>query len=93
MTQPLTHLGIFLDALIQRDEVDARTMADRIGIDPAVLSRLITGKRRTCNEKTLGLLVRNCSQKRADQVACMAAWLEDQVLAEFRAEIAISLQA
>lgn len=90
MTQPLTHLGIFLTALIQRDGIDARTLADRMGVDPAVLSRLITGKRRTCNEKTLVRIVEHCSEKRRDQVCCLEAWLQDQVLADYREDIQIT---
>lgn len=79
----MTHLGQFLKALMERHGEDAKTMSERLGISPAVLSRLVTGQRRTCGRRTLRRIVTRCSTGRLDQINCLSAWLEDQLFAPF----------
>ena len=74
----MTHLGSFLHTVLNEEGIDAKALAERIGIDQAVLSRLITGTRRTCNRKTLHKLVAGVSARRIKQAHCLAAYLQDQ---------------
>lgn len=89
----MTHLGSFLTALMEEEKIDAKTLAARLDVHEAVLSRLITGKRRTCNEKTKVKLVLRCSPRAVKQAHCLAAYLEDQMFPPFDEVLHISLHA
>lgn len=74
----MTHLGTFLSNLMQEDNIDAKTLAERMDIHETVLSRLITGKRRSCNDRTKRKIVLGCSPRPIKQAHCLAAYLLDQ---------------
>lgn len=89
----MTNLGQFLQNLIEEEGIDAKTLAERMDIHETVLSRLITGKRKSCNEKTKHKIVLGCSRRTIKQAHCLAAYLQDQTFPPLDKMVRISLHA
>lgn len=76
------NFGLVISALLERTGLDARTLADKIEVDPSTLSRIMAGERRSCNEKTLTAIVLRSSEDPNIKAELMAAYLRDQILPE-----------
>lgn len=88
----MTHLGHFIQTILNEEKIGADALAARCDIDPAVLSRLRTGKRRTCNRATLKKIVSRISLRRIKQAHCLAAYMQDQVFAPYDKRITVAVQ-
>ena len=87
----MTHLGSFIQTILREDGIDAKALAERTGIDAAVLSRLLTGKRRSCNRATLHKLVTRISKRRIKQAHCLAAYMQDQCFPPYDRRVTVTV--
>lgn len=88
----MTHLGAFLTTTLQEETIDARELAERMDIDPAVLSRLINGKRRSCTASTLRKIVLGASRRPIKRAHCLAAYMRDQCFEPYDRRITVAVR-